>query len=128
MFLIVRLNFFQSNPSIGVMSFLSKLEFGFSVCYSRVQYIFLYVHIGFFSRIYFACSLQMFFNSSFFSSTNWTRSFVFVTTVKNFNMSRCLAVIPSKAHSYSIFISLHQKSSGVSVLVSLVQKNSPLLR
>ena len=67
----------------------------------------------------------VFFNSSFFSFIILSRSFVSIIAVKNFEMSRSSAVIPSNAHSFSISISLLQKSSGVSDSVCFVQKKSP---
>ena len=69
----------------------------------------------------------VFFRSNFFSSINFSRSLVSIIAVMNYETRRSSAVFPSNVHSFSIFISLRQKSSGVLVLFCLVQKNSPRL-
>ena len=86
------------------------------------------VFLSFFFSYAFCLIISIvFFVSGFFFFISLSRSFLSVIAVMNFEMSNSSAVMFSKLHSFSISINLRQKSSGVSISVCLVQKNSPRL-
>ena len=68
--------------------------------------------------------LLVFFISTFFSFIDMSRSFLSVIVGIKFDASSSSAVIVSKLLSFANYISLHQNSSGVSVSVCFVPKNS----
>ena len=122
--------FFICNLFFGLVSELSILCIGSSfISFSRfdIRASGIVFFRFFLSYVFCLINSIVFANSSFYSFIKLSRSFVSVIAVINFEMSRSSAVIPPNALSFSISISLRQKSSGVSDSVCFVQKNSPRL-
>ena len=117
--------FFGLAPNFSILWIGSSFIICFSVVDIKASGIVFYLF--FFSYVFCLIISIIFFNSSVFSFIILSRNFLSVIAVMYFDINNFSVEIVLKLHSFSISISLVQKSSGVSSSVCFAQKKSPRL-